>query len=317
MGSILLSGSPSSRRYPTDRLTASRRLGDRRHRFCNARIPCAPITPFCETQAVAKRDDCGMVDWGAGDYEATAEELAPVAEAVVQRARISAGEDVLDVACGTGNAALLAAARGARVVGVDGAPRLLEVARERARARGVVVDFREGDLLALPVDDGAVDVALSVFGVIFAADAARALRELARVLRPSGRALVTAWIPEGPIDAMLTAMSRVVGRITSSAPPKRFPWFDGDAVASLAAEAGLAFGATSRAELPIRAASPEAYFAAGQNHPMALAVRPVIERAGAGAEVRDAAMSVLREANEDPDGFLVHSPYVVHQLLPG
>jgi SAM-dependent methyltransferase len=280
-------------------------------------ISCAAITLSCGTRAVAKRDDCGMVDWGAGDYEATAEELAPVAEAVVQRARISAGEDVLDVACGTGNAALLAAARGARVVGVDGAPRLLEVARDRARARGVVVDFREGDLLALPVDDGAVDVVLSVFGVIFAADAARALRELARVLRPSGRALVTAWIPEGPIDAMLTAMSHVVGRITSSVPPRRFPWSDSDAVASLAAEAGLALGATSRAELPIRAASPEAYFAAGRNHPMALAVRPVIERAGAGAEVRDAAMSVLREANEDTDGFLVHSPYVVHQLLPG
>src|SRR5215212_11271821 len=66
-----------------------------------------------------ERDDCGVVDWGAGDYEATAAELAPVAEAVVERARISAGEDVLDVACGTGNAALLAAARGARVVGVD------------------------------------------------------------------------------------------------------------------------------------------------------------------------------------------------------
>jgi SAM-dependent methyltransferase len=258
-----------------------------------------------------------MVDWGTGDYEATAAELAPVAEAVVERARISAGEDVLDVACGTGNAALLAAARGARVVGVDGAPRLLEVARERARAQGVVVDFREGDLLKLPVDDSAADVVLSVFGVIFAKDAARAVRELARVLRPAGRALVTAWIPAGPIDAMLTEIGRVVGRITSAAPPKRFPWSDPEAIASLAAEAGLALGATTRAELSIRATSPEAYVAAGQLHPMALAVRPLIERAGAADEVRDAAMSVLREANEDPDGFLVHSPYVVHELRSG
>jgi len=86
-----------------------------------------------ERERSPKRDDSGVVDWGAGDYEATAAELAPVAEAVVERARISAGEDVLDVACRTGNAALLAAARGARVVGVDAARRLLEVARE-ARA---------------------------------------------------------------------------------------------------------------------------------------------------------------------------------------
>ena len=85
----------------------------------------------------------------------------------------------------------------------------------------------------------------------------------------------------------------------------------------VAAAAGLALGATTGAELPIRAVSPDAYFAAGQEHPMALAARPRIERAGAGDEVREAAMSVLREANEDPDGFLVHSPYVVHELLSG
>src|SRR4051794_835735 len=143
-----------------------------------------------------------MVDWGAGRYETTAAELAPVAEAVVRRAGISAGEEVVDVACGTGNAALLAAARGARAVGVDGAVRLLEVARQRAGTEAVAVDLREGDLLDLPVDDEAADVVLSVFGVIFAQDPAQALREIARVLRPEGRALITAWIPAGPIDAM-------------------------------------------------------------------------------------------------------------------
>src|SRR3954453_14228263 len=71
------------------------------------------------------------VDWGAGRYETTAAELAPAAELVVERSGVGAGDDVLDVACGTGNAALGAAARGARVVGVDGAARLLAVARER------------------------------------------------------------------------------------------------------------------------------------------------------------------------------------------
>jgi SAM-dependent methyltransferase len=258
-----------------------------------------------------------MVDWAAGTYETTAAELEPVAHAVIERGRISAGEDVVDLACGTGNAALLAAERGARVIGVDGAPRLLEVARERARARGAVLDLREGDLLALPVDDDAADVVVSVFGVIFAQDPAEALRETARILRPDGRVLLTAWIPAGPIDAMLAVMGRIIRRVTSAPPPTRTAWADPDVITALAGEAGLVLDETTRAELPIRAASPEAYIAAGQEHPMAVAARPAIERAGVGDEVREAMTAVLREANEDPGGFLVHSPYVVHELRAG
>jgi len=258
-----------------------------------------------------------MVDWGAGTYETTAEELEPVAHEVVGLARIAAGDDVVDVACGTGNAALLAAARGARVIGVDGAPRLLEVARERARAEAVVLDLREGDLLALPVDDAAADVVLSVFGVIFAADATRALRELRRILRPGGRALFTAWIPEGPIDAVLGVLGRITRRATGAPPPTRTAWADPDVVAALAGEAGLVLHDTSRGELAIRAASPEAYVAASQEHPMAVAARPAVERAGVGDELRDAVTAVLRDGNEDPGGFLVHSPYVVHELRAG
>jgi SAM-dependent methyltransferase len=266
---------------------------------------------------VESRQNCGMVDWGAGTYETTAAELEPVARAVIQRARISAGEDVVDLACGTGNAALLAAACGARVIGVDGAARLLEVARERARAQDVVLDLREGDLLALPVDDDAADVVVSVFGVIFAHDPAEALREIARILRSGGRALLTAWIPAGPIDAMLAAMGRIIGRVTSAPPPKRVRWADPDVIAALADEAGLVLDETTRAELAIRADSPEGYIAAGQEHPMAIATRPVIERAGVADEVREAMTAVLREANEEPAGFLVHSPYVIHELRAG
>src|SRR5215213_2840414 len=98
-----------------------------------------------------------VVDWSAGSYEATAAELAPVAEAVVARSGVGPGDDVVDVACGTGNAALVAAARGARVVGVDGAPRLLSVAAERAVALGLDVEWREGDLAALPAEDATAD----------------------------------------------------------------------------------------------------------------------------------------------------------------
>ncbi len=255
-----------------------------------------------------------MVDWGAGNYERTASELEPVARAVVELAAIRPSEDVLDLACGTGNAALLAAELGARVVGIDSAPRLLEVARERANEREVEVDWRHGDLLELPVDDGAADVVLSVFGVIFAADPGRALGEIARIARPGARVLLTAWIPAGPIDAMLGTMGRILAEVTQAPPPARFPWSDPAAVSQVANRAGLSLVESAKAELEIRDSSPEAYVIAGQDHPMALAVRPPLAHAGHGTRLQAAMTAVLRDANEDPNAFLVHSPYVIHEL---
>jgi SAM-dependent methyltransferase len=255
-----------------------------------------------------------MVDWDAGRYERTAAELQPVARAVVDAARPRADERVLDLACGTGNAALIAAERGAQVIGVDAAPRLLEVARERGRSLGVTAEFRQGDLLALPVADGSADIVISVFGIILAADPRRALTEAARAAARGARLSLSAWIPAGPINDMLAAMGRVVARVTETPPAQRFAWSDPAAVESIAGEAGLTLHATTRAELPIRAASPEDYMTGGREHPMSLAVAPVLERAGVDAEARAAMLDVLRDANEDPGAFLVHSPYVVHEL---
>jgi SAM-dependent methyltransferase len=255
-----------------------------------------------------------MVDWGAGNYETAAAELEPVALAVVERAKLRSGEEVIDLACGTGNAALVAASRGARVVGVDAAPRLLEVARERARASQVDIDLREGDLLDLPVADGAADVVISVFGVIFATQPGAALAEIRRIVNSRGRVIISAWVPAGPIDAMLGAMGRILSRVTQSPPPKRFPWSDPVAVGRLASAAGLSVQSTTPAELAIHASSPEAYVAAGREHPMALYVQPLLRQVGAETEVQEAMTAVLREANEDPSAFLAHSPYVIHEL---
>ena len=254
-----------------------------------------------------------MVDWGQGRYERTAVELEPVAEALVRLARPRAGDQVLDIACGTGNAALLAAADGADAVGVDSAERLIAVARQRAQEAGLEAEFLVGDALALPVGDARFDVVLSVFGVIFAADPAKAISEVARVLCADGRAYITAWVPAGPIDAMISVLGRAVGQATGAPPPKRFAWSDGDAVASIAEPCGLAVSTTHH-ELEIRAPSPEAYVDAGREHPMALEVWPVLERAGVLDSLREEMIQALAAGNEGGRELLVHSPYVVHEL---
>ena len=151
-----------------------------------------------------------------GRYEQTAAELAPVAEHVISLADLKRGEVVVDLATGTGNAALLAARLGAVVTGLDAAPRLIDVARGRAAIENVEASFVVGDLEALPFDDCSFDVALSVFGLIFAGDASRAFDEMIRVLRPSGRALFSVWVPAGPIDAMVGTFGRAIAAATGS-----------------------------------------------------------------------------------------------------
>jgi SAM-dependent methyltransferase len=254
-----------------------------------------------------------MIDWGVGEYERTAAELEPVARHVVALAAVSPGDRVLDLACGTGNAAILAAGAGAAVTGLDAAARLIEVARARAAAAGVAATFVVGDALDLPFDDGAFDVVLSVFGVIFAPDAERALAEIVRVLRPGGRALVSVWIPEGAIDRMVGVLARGLAAAGGPALP-RFAWHDPDALGPVAARLGVRL-TTEDAGLVIEGASPEAYFAAGEaSHPMSVAMQPLLDRSGRYPELREEAIAALREGNEDPAAFRVTSPYRVVRL---
>jgi SAM-dependent methyltransferase len=118
----------------------------------------------------------------------------PAARALCEFAGISAGDRVLDIACGPGTAAMEARALGAtEVTGVDYAEGMLAVARELTAGQ-TGFTFLEGNALDLPVPDGAFDVAISNFGVIFAPDPERAVREMARAVRPGGRAALTAWL---------------------------------------------------------------------------------------------------------------------------
>jgi SAM-dependent methyltransferase len=255
-----------------------------------------------------------MIDWGIGRYEETAIEFEPVARHVVSLAELRPGERVLDLATGTGNAALLAARSGAVVTGLDAAPRLIDVARERAENEDVQASFVVGNVEALPFDDGAFDVALSVFGLIFASDPGRAFGEMLRVLRADGRAVLSVWVPAGPVDAVIGVLGRAMADATGSA-PTRFAWHDPDAVGELAgrhdAEVRVQDG-----RLTITGESPEAYFARNEQlHPMSLAGRPVLERAGTYGGVREQALAILREGNEDPDAFQVSSPYRVIEVF--
>jgi ubiquinone/menaquinone biosynthesis C-methylase UbiE len=156
------------------------------------------------------------VVWAAGDYDAVAEKILSVGTELVERAGIGAGDEVLDVACGTGNAAIPAAATGAKVTGLDLTPELFEAARARAEAAGVEVEWVEGDAEELPYDDESFDAVLSTFGCMFAPRQDVTAREMLRVLRSGGRLGICSWSPEGSIGDFFQT-------ITSHMPPTPGP----------------------------------------------------------------------------------------------
>lgn len=135
--------------------------------------------------------------WSSGDYPSIAELIQPAADDLVEATAIEKDLDVLDVATGTGNVAIPAAQRGAKVTGIDLTPELFEVARRRAQKAGVDVEWVEGDAEALPFDDASFDRVLSTFGVMFALRHKRAAGEMVRVLRPGGIIGLCSWTPEG------------------------------------------------------------------------------------------------------------------------
>lgn len=145
--------------------------------------------------------------WASGDFHAVAALIQPVAEDLVEAVDLRADWRVLDVATGSGNAALAAARRGADVVGIDYVPALLARGRRRAEAEGFDVDLVDGDAESIPFPDASFDAVVSVFGAMFAPDHATAFAELARVCRPGGRIGLATWTPDGFIGEMLKVVS--------------------------------------------------------------------------------------------------------------
>lgn len=157
--------------------------------------------------------------WASGDYASIATLIVPIAEQLAISAGLRAGERVLDVACGSGNAAIAAARRGCEVTGLDYVPELLERARDRAAVEGVRLDLVEGDAEELPFEDGSFDAVISVVGVMFAPDQERAAAELVRVCRPGGTIAVANWTPDGFIGDLLKLVGRYVPPPEGMKPP--------------------------------------------------------------------------------------------------
>lgn len=157
--------------------------------------------------------------WTSGDYAVVGTTLQIVGEELCEALDLRAGEKVLDVAAGNGNASLAAARRWGEVTATDYVPALLERARERSTADRLDIEFREADAEDLPFDDGAFDVALSTFGVMFTPDQDRAAAELARVCRRGGRIGLANWTPDGFIGQLFKTIGKYIPPATGVRSP--------------------------------------------------------------------------------------------------
>ncbi len=158
--------------------------------------------------------------WASGDYADVAERVIPsLGPVLVEACGIRAGQRVLDVAAGSGNAAVPAARVGASVVASDLTPELLDRGRTDAEAAGVSLEWRTADAEALPFDDASFDVVMSCVGVMFAPHHQASADELVRVVRPGGTIGLLSWTPEGFIGQLFATMKTYVAPPPPGAQP--------------------------------------------------------------------------------------------------
>jgi SAM-dependent methyltransferase len=264
------------------------------------------------TLALADLKQTHRATWASGDYAAIAELVADApTRDLLAGLTIEPGQEVLDVATGTGNVALPAAADGAQVVGLDLTPELFETARRRAGEHGVAVDWIEGDAEDLPFEDGVFDHVLSVFGVQFAPRHEVVARELARVCRSGGRIGLVNWTPEGLIGELLKIVSRYMPPAPEYASPPPL-WGNEEHVRGLFAGSGVELE-FSRGLNPFRFDSPEHYVVFFETHygPM-VKVRERLTAEGRWEECRQEILALVERRNEATDGsLLMHSEYLV------
>ena len=261
--------------------------------------------------------DRQRVMWSVGDYPSIAQRIEVASATLVASMGVTEGTRVVDVATGSGNAALVAAALGGEVTGLDITPELLEVARERAQEAELPVEFIEGDAEALPFGDADFDRVMSVFGVMFAPDQQRAADELARVCRPGGRIGVCAWTPDGVNGRMFGVLATRM-----PPPPQGFMppvlWGTEERLRQLFAgtDAELAF---ERRDVVFEDESADAWvtYNEGALGPVIMARQALGEEAWEGA--RDDLISLYEDANEAEDGTLLFRAEYLETVitLPG
>ncbi len=148
--------------------------------------------------------------WMDGNYDYFSRFMESSAVEFADRVGVACGDELLDVACGSGQLALIAARRGARVTGVDIATNSVEAARGRAPSEGLDAQFDEGDAEALPYQDGSFDTVATIFGAMFAPRPELVARELVRVCRPGGTIALAHWTRDGFVGKMFAAIGRYV-----------------------------------------------------------------------------------------------------------
>ena len=158
------------------------------------------------TDIAAMRQQARAI-WAAGDFDAVVPFIWEAGTVAAEASACGSGDRVLDVAAGSGNAAIQAAKRGANVVASDLTPELFQPGRRRAAEHGVRLEWVEADAEELPFQAASFDAALSTFGIMFAPRQSIAAAELARVVRPGGRIALCAWRPAGFVGEMFATIA--------------------------------------------------------------------------------------------------------------
>jgi SAM-dependent methyltransferase len=261
---------------------------------------------------VAELKRAHRATWAAGDYAAVAELIdeAPPRD-LLERAEVTPGQEVLDVATGTGNIALRAAAGGAQVVGLDLTPELFETARRRAEEHGVAVDWVEGDAEHLPFEDERFDRVFSAFGVQFAPRHEIVAQELVRVCRPGGRIGLVNWTPEGQIGELFRIMGGHLPPLPDYASPPPL-WGSEAHVRGLFADSPVQLE-FARGVNPWRFDSAEHYVVFMETHyGPTLKARERLTAAGRWEQCRSEIVAMAERRNEATDGdLLMHAEYLV------
>ena len=178
-----------------------------------------PTDDALDLEAITARQQS---TWARGDFNVLALQVLPASEGLIRSVDPHAGQRVLDVACGSGNAALVAARRYCEVTGIDYVPALIERAKQRAAAEGTAIDFQVADAQALPFADATFDAVTSVFGVMFAPDQAKAASELVRVCKPARTIGLACWTPESLVGDFFRAHTKHVPPPTGLTPATRW-----------------------------------------------------------------------------------------------